>query len=162
MISALVMRCASARAPGFSQLKILLNSTRDKSTSIALVDLANWEKKYVERFSQAHLQPMKCYPQKEVEIPENEDEICETVGAIRLAKSENISLDESRNLIMGKIEVTQQIFDNQKSKSVKLLDDLGYKEEAEMVDSLPFPPKKETFWSKGGRRDRFRSRHQTR
>ena len=141
------------------KLRVLVISNRAKSTS-SRFKLKEWEKNYVNHFANAQVNPTKNdqFKNSRTEISESKKKnIAEEVnledsnsyevpGTIRLAISEDLTFAQSRDLVTGKIKITEDIFKNQKIQAVKLLNKLGYKNEAEEVGSLSFGSINEMFW----------------
>ena len=141
------------------KLRVLVISSRAKSTS-SRFKLKEWEQNYVNYFANAQVNPTKNdqFKNSRTEISESKKKnIAEEVnledsnsyevpGTIRLAISEDLTFAQSRDLVTGKIKITEDIFKNQKIQAVKLLNKLGYKNEAKEVGSLSFGSRNEMFW----------------
>ena len=141
------------------KLRVLVISNRSKSTSTRF-KLKEWEKNYVNHFANAQVNPTKHDKSEnsrteiadakkkttaeEVNL-ENSNSF-EVPGTIRLAISEDLTFAQSKDLVTGKIKITEKIFKNQKIQAVKLLNRLGYQNESKEVASLPLDPKNEMFW----------------
>ena len=131
------------------KLRVLVISNRAKSTS-SRFKLKEWEQNYVNHFANAQINPTKNdqiknsrteiskVKKKKIaeEVHLEDSNSYEVPGTIRLAISEDLTFAQSRDLVKGKIKITEDIFKSQKIQAVKLLNRLGYKNEAKEVRSL--------------------------
>ena len=102
------------------KLRVLVISNRAKSTS-SRFKLKEWEQNYVNHFANAQINPTKNdqiknsrteiskVKKKKIaeEVHLEDSNSYEVPGTIRLAISENLTFDQSRDLVTGKIKITE-------------------------------------------------------